>query len=126
MYAFRRPRSLRPVPLSTTTRLTPHSKILRDNIRGITRPDIRRLARRGGVKRISAAIYDDVRAAVKARLQTIIGQIVEIVGESHCLSPRETLPPGAEVRLTVFCEDHVGRKTVLVGDVSSLTPPDTA
>lgn len=31
-----------------------HRKILRDNIQGITKPAIRRLARRGGVKRISA------------------------------------------------------------------------
>ena len=30
-----------------------HRKILRDNIQGITEPAIRRLARRGGVKRIS-------------------------------------------------------------------------
>ena len=29
-----------------------HRKILRDNIQGITKPAIRRLARRGGVKRI--------------------------------------------------------------------------
>ena len=32
-----------------------HRKILRDNIQGITKPAIRRLARRGGVKRISAS-----------------------------------------------------------------------
>ena len=30
-----------------------HRKVLRDNIQGITKPAIRRLARRGGVKRIS-------------------------------------------------------------------------
>lgn len=34
-----------------------HRKILRDNIQGITKPAIRRLARRGGVKRISASKY---------------------------------------------------------------------
>merc|ERR1711879_1133591 len=33
-----------------------HRKILRDNIQGITKPAIRRLARRGGVKRISGLI----------------------------------------------------------------------
>lgn len=32
-----------------------HRKILRDNIQGITKPAIRRLARRGGVKRISVS-----------------------------------------------------------------------
>jgi len=35
-----------------------HRKILRDNIQGITKPAIRRLARRGGVKRISASKFN--------------------------------------------------------------------
>jgi histone H4 len=38
---------------------------LRDNILGITKPAIRRLARRGGVKRISNLIYDETRAILK-------------------------------------------------------------
>ena len=33
-----------------------HRKVLRDNIQGITKPAIRRLARRGGVKRISGPV----------------------------------------------------------------------
>lgn len=37
-----------------------HRKVLRDNIQGITKPAIRRLARRGGVKRISGLIYEEV------------------------------------------------------------------
>ncbi|KAI1377647.1 histone-fold-containing protein [Hypoxylon crocopeplum] len=53
-----------------------HRKILRDNIQGITKPAIRRLARRGGVKRISAQIYDEVRTALKARLEEIISTCV--------------------------------------------------
>ncbi|KAM0340458.1 hypothetical protein ACHAPQ_001153 [Fusarium lateritium] len=53
-----------------------HRKILRDNIQGITKPAIRRLARRGGVKRISAGIYDEVRIALKARLETILQNCV--------------------------------------------------
>ena len=35
-----------------------HRKTLRDSIHGITKPAIRRLARRGGVKRISGLIYE--------------------------------------------------------------------
>lgn len=38
-----------------------HRKILRDNIQGITKPAIRRLARRGGVKRISASMLQTTR-----------------------------------------------------------------
>ena len=36
-----------------------HRGVLHDNIQGITKPAIRRLARRGGVKRISGLIYED-------------------------------------------------------------------
>eukprot|EP01053_Blabericola_migrator_P004208 Blabericola_migrator_1__4207@NODE_228_length_11100_cov_168_633645_g194_i0_p19_GENE_NODE_228_length_11100_cov_168_633645_g194_i0NODE_228_length_11100_cov_168_633645_g194_i0_p19_ORF_typecomplete_len105_score16_88CENPT_C/PF15511_6/1_3e31TAF/PF02969_17/1_3e16CENPS/PF15630_6/2_2e05Bromo_TP/PF07524_13/3_6e05CBFD_NFYB_HMF/PF00808_23/0_0002TFIID31kDa/PF02291_15/0_00052Histone/PF00125_24/0_00066TFIID_20kDa/PF03847_13/0_0034UPF0137/PF03677_13/0_13_NODE_228_length_11100_cov_168_633645_g194_i0128442 len=49
-----------------------HRKVLRDNIQGITKPAIRRLARRGGVKRISAAIYEEVRSVLKTFLEAVI------------------------------------------------------
>lgn len=66
-------------------------KIVRDSVRGVTKGDIRyasrnwralglelinwpcrRLARRGGVKRISGTIYDEVRQALIARLKLVI------------------------------------------------------
>ncbi|KAI0593401.1 histone-fold-containing protein [Biscogniauxia sp. FL1348] len=53
-----------------------HRKILRDNIKGITKPAIRRLARRGGVKRISGQIYDEVRVVLRDRLTHIIRDCV--------------------------------------------------
>lgn len=53
------------------TRLSPHRKVLRDNIKGVTKPAIRRIARRGGVKRISAAIYDEARVALRERLTLV-------------------------------------------------------
>ena len=46
-----------------------HRKILRDNIQGITKPAIRRLARRGGVKRISGLIYEETRGVLKVFLK---------------------------------------------------------
>ncbi|KAI1185816.1 histone-fold-containing protein [Nemania serpens] len=49
-----------------------HRKILRDNILGITKPAIRRLARRGGVKRISGSIYEEVRLVMRKRLEDIL------------------------------------------------------
>lgn len=49
-----------------------HRKILRDNIQGITKPAIRRLARRGGVKRISAMIYEETRGVLKSFLESVI------------------------------------------------------
>ncbi|KAF4987050.1 hypothetical protein FDECE_15628 [Fusarium decemcellulare] len=53
-----------------------NSKILTDTIHGITKPAIRRLARRGGVKRISANIYDEARKALKAYLEQVIQKCV--------------------------------------------------
>lgn len=69
-----------------------HRKVVRDSIRGITKGDIRRLARRGGIKRISANIYDEARTAMVDRLKTILEECV------------------------IYLE-HSKRQTVTVGDV---------
>ncbi|KAK2459818.1 hypothetical protein APHAL10511_008139 [Amanita phalloides] len=55
-----------------------HRKILRDNIQGKSAhthkrgPAIRRLARRGGVKRISGLIYEETRGVLKIFLENVI------------------------------------------------------
>ncbi|MBN3312380.1 H4 protein, partial [Atractosteus spatula] len=49
-----------------------HRKVLRDNIQGITR----RLARRGGVKRISGLIYEETRGVLKVFLENVIRDAV--------------------------------------------------
>lgn len=69
-----------------------HRKVFRDSIQGITKPAIRRLARRGGVKRISAAIYEETRGALRQYLESIIKD-----SYSYC--------------------EHARRKTVTVMDV---------
>merc|ERR1711979_144829 len=53
-----------------------HRKVLRDNIQGITKPAIRRLARRGGVKRISGLIYEEVRAVLRVFLENVMRDAV--------------------------------------------------
>ncbi|KUJ16372.1 histone-fold-containing protein [Mollisia scopiformis] len=67
-------------------------KIIKDTIIGITKGDIKRLARRGGVKRISGTIYNGIREAMKDHLATILKDVTAIV-------------------------DYQNRKTVTVGDV---------
>ena len=59
---------------------------------GITKPAIRRLARRGGVKRISSFIYDDTRQVLKNFLENVVRDSV------------------------TYCE-HARRKTVTAMDV---------
>jgi len=46
------------------------------SIEGITKPAIRRLARRGGVKRISSFIYDDSRNVLKGFLENVVRDAV--------------------------------------------------
>merc|ERR1711974_383666 len=53
-----------------------HREVLRDNIQGITKPAIRRLARRGGVKRISGLIYEETRGVLKVFLENVIRDAV--------------------------------------------------
>ncbi|OAQ97876.1 hypothetical protein LLEC1_04541 [Akanthomyces lecanii] len=47
-------------------------KIVKDAVSGVTRPAIRRLARRGGVKRMSAAIYEVARKVMRDHLTEIL------------------------------------------------------
>lgn len=49
-----------------------HRKITRDNLQGVTKPAIRRLARRGGVKRIAYLIYDHIREILRDFLIRIV------------------------------------------------------
>ena len=71
---------------------TTHRKTARENIEGITKPAIRRLARRGGVKRISHFIYEDTRNVLKSFLDSV-------------------------VRDTIAYTEHARRKTVTAMDV---------
>ena len=60
-----------------------HRKVMRDNILGITKPAIRRLARRGGVKRISGLIYDETRSVLKTFLDGVVRDAVTVTYTEH-------------------------------------------
>ena len=53
-----------------------HRMVLRDAVQSITKQDIRRLARRGGVKRISGLVYEETRAILKVFLERILRDAV--------------------------------------------------
>ena len=63
-------------PMLGTIRRHHHRRVLRDGMAGITKASIRRLARRGGVKRISGMIYEESRAVLRSFLYRIIGPAV--------------------------------------------------
>ena len=53
-----------------------HRRILRDNIQGVTKPAIRRLARRGGVLRIAGLVYEEIRGALREFLEKVVTDAV--------------------------------------------------
>jgi histone H4 len=69
-----------------------HRRILRDSIQGISKPAIRRLARRGGIKRISSHFYEEARGVLRKFLENLIED-------------------------AVIYTTHANRKTVLAMDV---------
>ena len=78
---------------------------------GITKPAIRRLARRGGVKRISGLIYEETRGVLKiflenVRLSSVLYPLFSI---SHAILQ--------VIRDSVTYTEHAKRKTVTALDV---------
>ncbi|KAJ3524472.1 hypothetical protein NMY22_g10981 [Coprinellus aureogranulatus] len=53
-----------------------HRRICRDSIQGTAKPCIHRLARRGGVKRISGLIHPETRGAIKIMLEDVLRDTV--------------------------------------------------
>ena len=47
-------------------------KVLKANSTGVTKGSIRRLARRGGVKRISGLLYDEVRGVLASFVEKVV------------------------------------------------------
>merc|ERR1712168_1720511 len=83
-----------------------HRKVLRDNIQGITKPAIRRLARRGGVKRISGLIYEETRGVLKVFLENVIREEeTEILGETEILEETEILVITETLVITEILEE---------------------
>lgn len=77
----------------TKTGAKRHRKLLRDTIQGVTKPALRRLARRAGIKRISGLLYEELRGTLK----------------THILEP--------VLRDAVTYMEHARRKTVTAQDV---------
>ena len=76
---------------------------------GITKPAIRRLARRGGVKRISGLIYEETRGVLKIFLENVGHDLITLVTVLTC---------GHQViRDSVTYTEHAKRKTVTALDV---------
>ena len=60
-----------------------HRKVLKDNIQGITKPAIRKLARRGGVKRISGLVYEETRTVLKQFVEKVMQNALQYTECAH-------------------------------------------
>ena len=60
-----------------------HRKTIKDAINGITKPALRRVARRGGVKRISGQIYEETRDALRQFLERVLRDATTYTEHSH-------------------------------------------
>lgn len=69
-----------------------HAKSVKSSLDGVTKASIRKLARRGGVKRLSSLIYDETRKVLVDFLKDVIGT-------------------------SILYTEHARRKTVTVTDV---------
>ena len=76
-----------------------------------------RLARRGGVKRISGTIYDEARHALKSFLATVCFSTTALLRSSPILSIR-VLTHQKVLRDVVTYTEYRNAKTVTVNDVS--------
>lgn len=70
-----------------------HKKPSFGAVEGITKPAIRRLARRAGVKRLSGMIYSETRSCLKAFLEEVIKDTVLYMehGNRKTVTPMDVL-----------------------------------
>ena len=92
-----------------------HKKTVRDTIGGITKPAIRRLTRRGGVKRMSGMIYDEARSMISPLFETICA----LTGVNDHNIQTGVLKTFMEdvIRDCVAYTEHAKRKTVTAKDM---------
>jgi histone H3 len=66
-----------------------HRRVLRDNIQGITKPALKKLGYRAGVKRMSGLIYEETRAVMKVFLENVVRDAVTLTEHAR----RKTVEP---------------------------------
>ena len=85
---------------------------------GVTKASIRKLARRGGVKRISALIYEETRGVLKVFLENVIRDaVVRQLTIELCPALSRALADSAPLDPAQVYAEHARRKTVTGMDV---------
>ena len=79
-----------------------HGRPVKDVMLGATKPAIRRLCRRGGVKRISGLVYEETRGVLKHWLQNVVRDAL-----TYCEHARRTTVSAADI---VYAMNRQGSK----------------
>ena len=70
-----------------------HRRVIRDNIQGITKHHINRLAARGGCVKVSRSIYEEIRGVTKVFLESMLRDTIMFMehARSNTLAPEHVL-----------------------------------
>lgn len=60
-----------------------HRMVLRDTLGGISKRDIRRLARRAGVTRLSSDVYEEMRGVLKCYMENLLRDAITYTEHAH-------------------------------------------
>lgn len=94
-----------------------HRKVLRDNIQGVTKGALKRLARRAGIKRLGGLLYEELKTILKTFIENLGRDAVTITEHvRHTTVKREDVLAAAEINNIpiiagkVFKKDKVKKK----------------
>merc|ERR1711937_623788 len=81
-----------------------HRKILHDSIDGVTRPAIRRMARRGGVKRLASLSYEAIRTVLRQFLHRLLHDVVAYTehGKRKTVLPQDVIHALGRIGRTIY------------------------
>ena len=81
-----------------------HRRVLRDNIQGITKHHINRLAARGGCVKVSQLIYEEIRGVTKVFLESILRDTIRFTEHerSYTVTPEHVLSACARQGRTMW------------------------
>lgn len=74
-----------------------HRKILRDNIQGITKPAILRMAKQGGVKSLTHYVFEEIRGIMKVMIENILKHAITVTEHA-----RRTTVQSGDVKKGIF------------------------
>merc|ERR1712146_766641 len=81
-----------------------HRKLLHDTIDGVTRPAIRRMARRGGVKRLASLSYGAIRTVLRQFLHRLLHDVVAYTehGKRKTVLPQDVVHALGRIGRTIY------------------------